>query len=333
MTIDGTDLNTVDSDSLRRQIGVAFQDTLLLPGTIRENVTMGFEGVNTEAFERAAQGSGLTDVIEGLSNGANTQVGSQGVKLSGGEAQRIAISRALLGDPDILLLDEVASGLDPASEANLLRVIENLRGTRTIVNVTHRLHAARMADTIIVLEEGELVEQGSFHDLLSAGGQFSAMWEQQQGFEVSATGRHARVESGRLRRIPLFESLDDKALADVASTFDSEAFDDGETVFAGGEAGDAFYVIARGVVEILRPGPDGGHHVVAVLEDGDFFGEMALLSSERRNASVRSRGVTTLLRLDRDSFDDLLERNSDARSLVKHVAEVRRQSNEVDGQS
>jgi ATP-binding cassette subfamily B protein len=333
VTIDGTDLNTVDSDSLRRQIGVAFQDTLLLPGTIRENVTMGFEGVDTEAFERAAQGSGLTDVIEGLSNGANTQVGSQGVKLSGGEAQRIAISRALLGDPDILLLDEVASGLDPASEANLLRVIENLRGTRTIVNVTHRLHAARMADTIIVLEEGELVEQGSFHDLLSAGGQFSAMWEQQQGFEVSATGRHARVESGRLRRIPLFESLDDKALADVASTFDSEAFDDGETVFAGGEAGDAFYVIARGVVEILRPGPDGGHHVVAVLEDGDFFGEMALLSSERRNASVRSRGVTTLLRLDRDSFDDLLERNSDARSLVKHVAEVRRQSNEVDGQS
>jgi ATP-binding cassette subfamily B protein len=333
VTIDGTDLNTVDSDSLRRQIGVAFQDTLLLPGTIRENVTMGFEGVDTEAFERAAQGSGLTDVIEGLSNGANTQVGSQGVKLSGGEAQRIAISRALLGDPDILLLDEVASGLDPASEANLLRVIENLRGTRTIVNVTHRLHAARMADTIIVLEEGELVEQGSFHDLLSAGGQFSAMWEQQQGFEVSATGRHARVESGRLRRIPLFESLDDKALADVASTFDSEAFDDGETVFAGGEAGDAFYVIARGVVEILRPSPDGGHHVVAVLEDGDFFGEMALLSSERRNASVRSRGVTTLLRLDRDSFDDLLERNSDARSLVKHVAEVRRQSNEVDGQS
>lgn len=333
VAIDETDIHTVDGDSLRRRIGVAFQDTLLLPGTLRENVTMGSETVDAETFEWAVQASGLADVFESLPNGAGTQVGSQGVNLSGGEAQRIGIARALLGDPDLLLLDEVASGLDPASEAKLLRVIENLRGTRTVVNVTHRLRSARVADTIVVLDNGELVEQGSFHDLLSAGGQFSAMWEQQQGFEVSATGRHARIEPGRLRRIPLFESLGDEALADVASAFDSEAFDDGETVFSSGEKGDAFYVIARGVVEILRPGVDGAPYVAAVLEDGDFFGEMALLSNEPRNASVRSRGVTTLLRLDRDSFDDLLERDNEARSLVERVAAARRRTNEVAGQS
>lgn len=332
VTVDGTDISTVDGDSLRRRIGVAFQDTLLLPGTIRENVTMGFDAVDEEAFEAAAQASGLADVTEGLPDGADTQVGSKGLNLSGGEAQRIGIARALLGDPDLLLLDEVASGLDPASEARLLRVIENLRGTRTVVNATHRLHAARMADTIIVLDHGEVVEQGSFHDLLSAGGQFSAMWEQQQGFEVSATGRHARVEAARLRRIPLFESLNDEALADVASAFDSEAFSDGETVFSIGEAGDAFYVIARGVVEILRRGLDGSEYVAAVLEDGDFFGEMALLSNEPRNASVRSRGVTTLLRLDRASFDDLLKRDGEARWLVERVAEARRRTNEDIGQ-
>lgn len=333
VAINGTDIRTVDGDSLRRRIGVAFQDTLLLPGTVRDNVAMGVETVDAKAVERAARASGLTDVIERLPNGLDTQVGSQGVNLSGGEAQRIGIARALLGDPDLLLLDEVASGLDPSSEAKLLRVIENLRGTRTVINATHRLQAARMADTIVVLDDGELVEQGSFHDLLSAGGQFSAMWEQQQGFEVSATGRHARIESARLRRIPLFESLGDEALADVASAFDSEAFGDGETVFSNGEMGDAFYVIARGVVEILRRGLNGSQYVAAVLEDGDFFGEMALLSNEPRNASVRSRGITTLLRLDRDSFDDLLERDDDARSLVEGVAEARRRTNETIGRA
>ena len=333
VAINGTDIRTVDGDSLRRRIGVAFQDTLLLPGTVRDNVAMGVETVDAKAVERAARASGLTDVIERLPNGLDTQVGSQGVNLSGGEAQRIGIARALLGDPDLLLLDEVASGLDPSSEAKLLRVIENLRGTRTVINATHRLQAARMADTIVVLDDGELVEQGSFHDLLSAGGRFSAMWEQQQGFEVSATGRHARIESTRLRRIPLFESLGDEALADVASAFDSEAFGDGETVFSNGEMGDAFYVIARGVVEILRRGLNGSQYVAAVLEDGDFFGEMALLSNEPRNASVRSRGITTLLRLDRDSFDDLLERDDDARSLVEGVAEARRRTNETIGRA
>ena len=333
VAINGTDIRTVDGDSLRRRIGVAFQDTLLLPGTIRENVAMGIETVDAKTLERASLASGLSDIIERLPNGLDTQVGSQGVNLSGGEAQRIGIARALLGDPDLLLLDEVASGLDPSSEAKLLRVIENLRGTRTVINATHRLHAARMADTIVVLDDGELVEQGSFHDLLSAGGQFSAMWEQQQGFEVSATGRHARIESARLQRIPLFESLSDEALADVASAFDSEAFNDGEVVFSIGEMGDAFYVIARGVVEIVRRGVNGSRYVAAVLEDGDFFGEMALLSDEPRNASVRSRGVTTLLRLDRDSFDDLLERDGDARSLVEGVAEARRRTNEAAGPS
>ncbi|MGI9667818.1 MAG: ABC transporter transmembrane domain-containing protein [Acidimicrobiia bacterium] len=325
--IDQTDINTVNGDDLRRHIGVAFQDTLLLPGTIEENVAMGFDAVDPKSFERTAHAAGLDIVIDDLEDGARTSVGSQGLSLSGGEAQRIGIARAMLGDPDLLLLDEVASGLDPASEAALLRVIENLRGTRTIINVTHRLQAARVADTIVVLDDGRLVEQGSFHDLLDAGGPFCAMWEKQQGFEVSATGRHARIEPSRLRRIPLFEGLGEDALAAIAATFDSESFDDGEAVFDRGAAGDGFYVIARGVVEVLRPTGNGEVQVAAVLEDGDFFGEMALLTSDRRNATVRSRGVSTLLRLDRNAFDDLLDRNPDARALVERVADERRQAN------
>ena len=327
VAIDGTDLGSVDGDDLRRHIGVAFQDTLLLPGSVRENVAMGFDAVDDASFARASHASGLDAVIAALPDSADTLVGSQGVSLSGGEAQRIGIARALLGDPDLLLLDEVASGLDPASEAELLRVIEGLRGTRTIINVTHRLQTARVADSIIVLDGGRLVEQGSFHELLAAGGPFCEMWEQQQGFEVSATGRHATIEPDRLRRIPLFSSLDETALDEVAAAFDSEAFDDSDTVFSIGEVGDAFYVIARGVVEVLRPDAHGNEDLVAVLEDGDFFGEMALLSNERRNATVRSRGVTTLLRLDRGAFDDLLANNRETRDIVEQAADARRRAN------
>ncbi len=331
VAIDGTDLREVNGDDLRRHIGVAYQDTLLLPGTVRENVTMGVDDVDPTSFDRTADASGLSSVIDSLPDGADTILGTGRANLSGGESQRIGIARALIDDPDLLLLDEVASGLDPATEAELLHVIEGLRGTRTIITVTHRLHTARVADTIVVLDGGRLVEQGSFHDLLSAGGTFCDMWEQQQGFEISGSGRHARIEPDRLRRIPLFASLPDEALGEVAGAFDSEAFIDGDTIFTLGDHGDAFYVIARGVVEILRPGIDRPDDVVAVLEDGDFFGEMALLSSDRRNATVRSRGVTTVLRLDREAFDSLMARNETVRTTVERAAEARRASNAIGG--
>jgi ATP-binding cassette subfamily B protein len=153
------------------------------------------------------------------------------------------------------------------------------------------------------------------------------MWTKQHGFDVSANGLSATVTAQRLARIPLFADLDDATRERLAATFQSELIDHDQIVFEQGGIGDAFYVIARGVVEVLRTDESGSSHVVATLADGDFFGEMSLLSHDRRNATVQTRGVTTLLRLDQGAFDDLMATAPGAKSIVAAAAAARAEEN------
>jgi ATP-binding cassette subfamily B protein len=247
--------------------------------------------------------------------------------LSPGEAQRVGLARALLREPELILLDEVASALDPATEAEVFAIVEDLRSGRTIVSVTHRLETVKTADLIVVVDGGRVIETGAFEQLISADGAFSSMWTKQHGFDVSPNGLSARVQPERLGAIPVFSGLDDAVLGDLAAAFHTEMFGHGESIFKEGEAGDSFYVIARGVVEVVLRLGTHDESVIAFLEDGDFFGEMALLSSERRNASVRSRGSTTLLRLDRRSFAQFLSTAPAARASIEEVAERRTRKN------
>jgi ATP-binding cassette subfamily B protein len=271
--------------------------------------------------------SGLSKVIAKLPFGVDTPVGSDGVTLSPGEAQRVGLARALLTEPDLLLLDEVASALDPATEAEVFATVEDLRSGRTIVSVTHRLETVRTADLIVVVDDGRVIETGRFEELISTESAFSSMWSKQQGFDVSGNGLSARVQPERLGAIPVFSGLEDAVLGDLAAAFHTEVFGHGESIFEEGEAGDSFYVIARGVVEVVLGLGTPDESVIAILEDGDFFGEMALLASERRNASVRSRGSATLLRLDRRSFAQLLSTAPAARASIEAVAERRSREN------
>lgn len=327
VTIDGVDLRTIDLDDLRRRTGVAFQDTFLFDGTLRENIALGGDGHRDEDLHRAVRDSGLFHVTDRLADGVDAHIGSAGLALSTGESQRVGVARALLRDPELLLLDEVASGLDPTSEAELMDVIEQLRGGRTIVAITHRLESVKTADRIIVVDGGAVVETGDFETLIAAGGPFQAMWTKQHGFDVSANGLSARVHAERLRAIPLFGELTDEVLRDLAAVFESQYVDDGEIVFREGARGDAFYVIARGVIEVVRNHGTEGERIVAYLEDGDFFGEMALLSSERRNATMRARGATTLLRLDHRAFSQLMATVPEARTIVEATAAARAAAN------
>ncbi len=326
VAVGGVDLSTVDIDELRTRVGVAFQQTLLLDGSLRENVTLGDERYTDADLDRAIRAAGLEGIVDRLVHGVDTEIGGSGLVLSGGEAQRVGIARAIIRDPQMLLLDEVSSGLDPASEADLLRVIDQLRESRSIISVTHRLESARNADLILVMEGGRLVEQGAFDELLLAGGVFESMWTKQHGFDVSANGLSATVTPERLARIPLFKDLDHATLESLATRFQSELVDHDQVVFEEGGVGDAFYVIARGVVDVIRRGADGPR-VVATLADGDFFGEMALLSSDRRNATVRTKGVTTLLRLDQQAFDDLMASAPEARAIIDAAAAARAEQN------
>ncbi|MGI9585609.1 MAG: ATP-binding cassette domain-containing protein [Acidimicrobiia bacterium] len=325
--VGGVDHTTIDRDDMRRRVGTAFQETFLFDATVRENVALADDSCSEEELMNALDESGLSKVVAKLPHGMDTHVGSDGVTLSTGEAQRIGLARALLRDPEMLLLDEIASGLDPATEAEVFAIVEELRSGRTIVSVTHRLETVKTADLIVVVEGGRVIETGSFEQLISTDGAFSSMWTKQHGFDVSANGLSARVQPERLGAIPLFSGLDDSVLGDLAAAFHTEMVVHGESVFEEGEAGDSFYVIARGVVEVVLGLGTSGERVIAVLEDGDFFGEMALLSSERRNASVRSRGTATLLRLDRRSFAQFLSTTPSARESIEEVAQQRAQAN------
>jgi ATP-binding cassette subfamily B protein len=328
VSVDDVDLAAIDTNEMRQRMGVAFEDTHIFDASLLENITLGDDAYSVDALERAIHDSGLSAVIGKLPDGLNCIIGPGGFTLSAGESQRVGIARALLKAPELLLLDEVATALDPESEADLTNAIKHIRSGRSIVSVTHRLGSVTDADLIVVVANGVVRESGTFEELLRANGVFSAMWTKQGGFDVSANGMTARVQPDRLRDVPLFADLDQEMLTKVAEAFGSQLLLPGEVVFREGEKGDAFFVVARGVVEIVTDlgGPDEA--LVAYLEDGDFFGEMALIWDQRRNASVRVRASTTLLRLDRDAFQDLMDAAPEAREIIRAAAEVRAAENE-----
>ncbi|MGI9529563.1 MAG: ABC transporter transmembrane domain-containing protein [Acidimicrobiia bacterium] len=325
--VDGVDMSAIELGDLRSKVSIAFQDTVIFDASFRDNITLGEEGFSDAELAQAVDASGLRTIVERSPGGLDADLGARGLTLSDGESQRLGVARAVLRDPELLLLDEVASGLDPASEADVLDAIEGLRDNRTIISVTHRLESVKTVDQVIVIEDGRVVETGAFDDLIAAGSHFASMWTKQHGFDVSANGLTATVKPDRLRAIPLFANLSDAALGDLAAVFESQVLSHRELAFRQGELGDSFYVIARGAVEVVRNIDTSDEEVVAYLDDGDFFGEMALLSAELRNASIRSRGTTTLLRLERRSFNQLLATNPEAKDVVHRAAAERAAAN------
>ncbi|WP_420138778.1 ATP-binding cassette domain-containing protein [Sphingomonas sp.] len=173
--IDGQDIRTVTLSSLRASTGVVFQEAGLFNRSIAENIAMGNPQASIEQIEAAAKLAGCHDFILRKEQGYASAVGDRGQGLSGGERQRIAIARALLKNAPILLLDEATSALDVATEARLQESLDLLREGRTTFVIAHRLSTIRSADRIIVLEQGHMVESGTFDDLVAQGGVFAAL--------------------------------------------------------------------------------------------------------------------------------------------------------------
>lgn len=177
--LDGLDLRELTLESVRREIGVVFQNNLLIDDSIRENIRMGKQHATDSEIEAVASLLGLHRVVEQLARGYDTMVGARGEQLSGGQRQLVAIARAVMRDPSILLLDEPTSALDAESDRLVRLAIELVSRGRTVITVTHSLWLATDADRVLVLNEGRLVEQGSHHDLLTAGTLYSRLWAQQ----------------------------------------------------------------------------------------------------------------------------------------------------------
>ncbi len=201
--IDGQDLRDVQIPSVRRAIGYVSQETFLFYGTVRENIAYGTFDATDDEIRAAAEAAEAHQFVENLPEGYETMVGERGVKLSGGQRQRVAIARAILKDPDILVLDEATSDVDTETEMLIQRSLDELTADRTTFAIAHRLSTIKGADTILVLEDGRVVERGSHDELLAQDGLYANLWAVQAGeidelpeeFVQRAIQRRARTDA------------------------------------------------------------------------------------------------------------------------------------------
>ncbi|WP_184475842.1 ABCB family ABC transporter ATP-binding protein/permease [Rhizorhapis suberifaciens] len=177
--IDGQNIAKVTQSSLRQQIGIVPQDTVLFNDTIGYNIAYGRAGADPEEIETAMRGAAIAGFVHSMPQGLDTRVGERGLKLSGGEKQRVAIARTLLKNPPILILDEATSALDSRTEANIQATLNAIAKRRTTIIIAHRLSTVVDADEIIVLEGGRVAERGTHSDLLARAGLYAAMWMRQ----------------------------------------------------------------------------------------------------------------------------------------------------------
>ena len=175
--IDGVDLRELNINSLRRRMAVVSQDTFVFNNTVRYNIAYGLEGLDDEAIWEVARLANASEFIRELPNQLDTILGDRGVRLSGGQRQRIAIARALLRDPEILILDEATSALDSVTERLIQESLEKLSQGRTVIAIAHRLSTIVRADKVVVLEQGQVVEQGTYQELLEQRGK---LWNYHQ---------------------------------------------------------------------------------------------------------------------------------------------------------
>ncbi|MYN06719.1 ABCB family ABC transporter ATP-binding protein/permease [Pseudoduganella aquatica] len=180
ITIDGQDLRAITQDSLRHAIGIVPQDTVLFNDTIEYNIAYGKPGSSKEDIVAAAKAASIHDFIASLPDGYATMVGERGLKLSGGEKQRVAIARTLLKNPAILIFDEATSALDSKAEQAIQAQLKEIAKHRTTMVIAHRLSTVVDAEQIIVLDHGRIVERGTHQSLLAADGLYAQMWQRQQ---------------------------------------------------------------------------------------------------------------------------------------------------------
>jgi ATP-binding cassette, subfamily B, heavy metal transporter len=180
ITIDGQDIRTVQQQSLRRAIGIVPQDTVLFNDTVGYNIAYGRPGAGREEVQAAATAAHIHDFIASTPQGYDTMVGERGLKLSGGEKQRVAIARTLLKDPPILIFDEATSALDSANERAIQAELKSVSRGKTTLVIAHRLSTVVDAHRIVVLHQGRVAESGTHDELLAAGGRYAEMWRLQQ---------------------------------------------------------------------------------------------------------------------------------------------------------
>jgi len=311
---DGDALPDVTIDSLRGQIGLVFQDTFVFDNTIRQNIAIGKPGATDQEVVAAAQAAQLDTYIAQLPAGYETVLGERGVRMSGGQRQRLGIARALVRDPRVLIFDEATSALDAETERGILDTIAQLTSGRTTIAITHRLAMAAQSDRILTLDKGKLAETGPHAELVKAGGLYQRLWQEQMG-GASGDFHKLGAEGMALDEIPLFQGFSPAALGELAAKMTPVQMEAGETVVESGAKVDRLYVVIHGEVEAVTT--EAGHERrINSLHEGDYFGEMALLAEESFGATFRATVPTELRVLAKNDFTEILGREPAAREAM-----------------
>lgn len=317
--LDNVDLRDATEASLRAQTSVVLQNTALFDTSIAENIRMGRLDATDDEIVAAAKDAGIHDLIETFPNGYQSVVGSQGGSLSGGQRQRIAIARALLRNPRILFLDEATSALDAHTEAEIGATLDAISADWTVVSVTHRFTHITNYDLIIVMEKGLVVESGTHEELLAKDGRYAMLWRKQSGFTITDDGK-ASISVERLRGISFLSECSDEVLLKLSKSLVSESFSAGKPVFEEGEPGSKFYIVARGKLENYVKLEGDKETPLGMLDDGDYFGEMALIRPVPRTWSVRAVVDSTCISLDRQQFMELMDADPKLKEAVTSTA-------------
>lgn len=308
ITVGSRELEQIRLDSLFQAIGVVFQEPYLFNATIRENLLLAAGEAAEEQLNAALEMAGLLDVVEALPQGLDTPLVNQGQNLSTGEKQRLAIAQAILHNPQIFIADDITATLDIEAEETINHCLHRLRQGRTLVHITHRLTSVTGADLIYVMDRGAIVASGTHEQLLAEGGLYEQLWRRQHGFEWSSDRSSVHITGERLSQLPFFANMELAVLESLAESFVMERRSRDEIIIRQGERGHKFYIIVRGHVAIIKRAEDGVEQTVAHLQDGEYFGEIALLRHIPRTADVRAVSDSVFLTLTSQQLMPLIER-------------------------
>ncbi|RAI45732.1 ATP-binding cassette domain-containing protein [Rhodoplanes roseus] len=313
--LNNVDLRMLGEEQIRSLISLVPQDTLLFQASVRENIRRGKLDATDDEVVAAAKAADLHDIVMALSDGYDTDVGEGGSKLSGGQRQRVVIARALLRNPQILLLDEPTSALDPTSRAAVQETLRKIGVGRTVLEVTHDLTQCEHAELVCVVKGGHLVETGTHAALLAAGGVYADLWQRSviAGSEA-AVPRAVLLE--RMRTRPLLKSVPETFLETLLDAMTVGSIPAGTVLAEEGRPAERLVFITQGEAQESIHMPDGTVLPVAVLEAGDAVGDYAALENAEEPTRVVTRTPCRVLTLDRKSLRTLLDQSPEVERLI-----------------